>query len=314
MIEYTPWVDGAGGVRMGLQPIALTDWLRTPADAPARLAERQSLVRTRLWEVWARMPGAHVDAALMETASLVAGQLDAGGSTAPAADAGTPGALAATPGLPTALPASDARLLAAGLRVCEDLCVLLPEDGEFRLQAALLCAPSFWRLREKLGHPLPSIHAPVAGLEEKLGERIRAFLHNLPPDRVFTRGNWHLHTTGTRYHPMPDDWTQAHTLSATSIGERLWVRCERQTLRRLPTSGGLLFTILVYVQPLAALAHAPVLAQALWDAYLGMPVGEREARHFNEVAAPLRAWIDALPSPASPDPGPAPARARPADP
>ncbi len=297
-VEYSPWMDGAGGVRMGLQPLAESDWLRRPNDAAARLAERHALVATRLPEVWARTPGPAVDAAIAATATLLAGAAHASGRTLPAApgDTAIPEALAALPGC-------DRALLGAGLQVCEDLCVLLPSGPDHVLHAALLCAPSFWRLHEKLGQPLPVVHGPVAGLEAKLGARIRAFLQNLPANRVFTRGNWHLHTTGERFHPAPDDWTRARGLAAADIAARLWLRCERQTLRRVPGSEALLFTILVYVQPLAALAAQPALAHGIWDAWMAMPADEREARHFSELAAPLRQWLDGLPQQAGPPAG-----------
>ncbi len=62
------------------------------------------------------------------------------------------------------------------------------------------------------------MHAPVAGLEQAIGARIRAFMRQLPPGRIFERGNWHLHTTGELHHPAPDDWTRAHGLDAGDIG------------------------------------------------------------------------------------------------
>ena len=288
-VEYSPWMDGAGGVRMGLQPLAEADWLRRPRDMAARLAERRALVATRLPEVWARTPGPAVDAAIAATAALL------GRATHVTAQAAMTPAAAALPETTAGLAGCDRALLAAGLEVCEDLCLLLPSGPDHVLHAALLCAPSFWRLREKLGQPLPVVHGPVAGLEAKLGARIRAFLQKLPADRVFTRGNWHLHATGERFHPAPDDWTRAQGLDADDIANRLWLRCERQTLRRVPGSEALLFTILVYVQPLADLAAQPALARGLWDAYLGMPEDERDARHFSELAAPLRRWLDGLP-------------------
>ena len=255
---------------MGLRPVAADDWLRRPADAEAQLDAKRYLVQQHLEQVYARLPDARTDVAIAETVALL---------RAAQGDARTE--------------LDDAPLVASGLAVCEDLCVLLPDDGDYVLHAALLCAPSFWRLREKIGQPLSGAHGPVAGLEDKIGQRIRDFLRNLPPDRIFTRGNWHLHNTAARFHPQPDDWTRAHTLSADNIATRLWVRCERQTLRKLP-SGALLFTILVYIEPLHAFTHAPALAEGLWQAYLSMPENERAARHFDDVKQPLRRWLDTL--------------------
>ena len=287
MIEFTPWDDGGGGLRMGLSPLAADRWLQRPHDWAARLQQRQLLLQSRRHEVFARLPGSHVDDAQMEVAALIHASADPAN--------GIPeheiNRVASTVGADAGLPA-DACFLRAGLSVCEDLCVLLPSGDDYRLHSALLCAPSFWFLQQKLGLSLPGIHAPVVGLEEKLGARIRAFLANLPPERVFTRGNWHLHNTGEQFHPHPDDWTKAHTLTPDNIGQRLWLRCERQTLRKLTHSGAILFTILVYVNPLAELALHPTLARELWRAYMNMPTAERDARHFAAFNAPLQQCLE----------------------
>ena len=56
---------------------------------------------------------------------------------------------------------------------------------------------------------------------------------------------------------LPDDPAArfAH-VSAANAGETLFVRCERQTLRRLPETGAVLFTIGIAVAPLARLPDA----------------------------------------------------------
>ncbi len=298
MIEYTPWDDGGGGVRMGLTPIAAEHWLQQPHDYIARLQQRRMLAQNRRNEVFARLPGDQTDQALEEVAALINA---AAGPAFASADRG--GAQSAAPlrsDVSDDAPANtrsvraDTRFLSAGLGVCEDLCLLLPDGDDYRLHAALLCAPSFWFLRQKLGLPLAGIHAPVTALEQKIGARIRAFLRNMPPDRVFTRGNWHLHNTADLFHPHPDDWTKAHTLTAENIGQRLWLRCERQTLRKLAHCQAILFTILVYVNPLTELARRPELAQQLLRAYANMPPEERQARHFAEFGTQLQAWVQRL--------------------
>ena len=291
MIEYTPWDDGGGGVRMGLTPIDADQWLQRPHDYQTRLQQRRMRVQQQLNDVFARLPDHQTDVALDAVAVLI----DAANGRAPdTADHVLAQTAAMQPAAAGGSARATARFLSAGLGVCEDLCVLLPDGDDYRLHAGLLCAPSFWFLRQKLGLPLIGVHAPVAALEEKIGARIRAFLRNMPAERVFTRGNWHLHNTPELFHPQPDDWTKAHTLTAENIGQRLWLRCERQTLRKLADSQAILFTILVYVSPLAQLAQRPELARLLWHAYTNMPAQERDARHFTDFAAPLQAWLQQL--------------------
>ncbi len=291
MIEYTPWDDGGGGVRMGLTPITTDRWLQQPHDFIARLQQRRVLVQYRMNDVFARLPGDQTDRALEEVAALINAAAEPARAGADAEIAQSPSPLRPDAG---ASAQANARFLSAGLNACEDLCVLLPDGDDYRLHAALLCAPSFWFLQQKLGLPLLGIHAPVAALEQKIGARIRAFLRNMPTDRVFARGNWHLHNTADLFHPQPDDWTKARALTAENIAQRLWLRCERQTLRKLAHSHAILFTILVYVNPLAELALRPELAQQLWRAYANMPQEEREARHFAAFGAQLQAWVQQL--------------------
>src|SRR4051812_23188280 len=49
-------------------------------------------------------------------------------------------------------------LAAARRRVAEDLCILTPGPSGWVLAAGAVCFPSYWRLREKVGHPLADVH------------------------------------------------------------------------------------------------------------------------------------------------------------
>ena len=51
-------------------------------------------------------------------------------------------------------------------------------------------------------------------------------------------------------------------LTTDNAGQTLFVRSERQTLRRLPETGAILFTIGIYVEPLHALDRANILRLA----------------------------------------------------
>lgn len=159
-------------------------------------------------------------------------------------------------------------LMQAALQVPDDLLLLWRPPGvaaeEYRLLAASLCSPSYWRLGDKLGQPLSAIHAPVAGMPVALTVRMTQFFRQLPADRLFERRNWSVHTTAERFQPEP-----AHELSGSELPrpERpwptaladWWIRSERQTLRRLDDSL-ILFTIRVDLHSLAVLrAQQPAL-------------------------------------------------------
>jgi hypothetical protein len=152
-------------------------------------------------------------------------------------------------------------LLIAGGLVQEDLALMRRGDDGWRLAAGHLCFPSSWRLHEKFGKPLQEIHAPVPdfGRDTRNANVIERMFDNLRPEQPVYRWNWSLHADDALHHPHP----------AGRFSERmdnLWFRLERQTLRKLPQSGDILFTIRIYLDPLTGmerLPNAPDLARAL---------------------------------------------------
>ena len=81
-----------------------------------------------------------------------------------------------------------------------------------------------------------------------------ACFDRLRAQRPVWRINWGLVTDPALFQPDPPV-DAGRDITPANAGERLWLRLERQTLRRLPRSGDVLFTIRIYVEPLAALAE-----------------------------------------------------------
>jgi hypothetical protein len=142
-------------------------------------------------------------------------------------------------------------IAAASLLVQEDLCVLERVEESWRLTAACVCFPSRWPLTEKLGCTLDAIHGPVPGFHDELTTPATRFFDRLTVERPAWRLNWTLLDTPELFLPAPsarnEPWTPDRLL-----GE-LWFRVERQTLRRLATSGAIVFTIRTYVTALREL-------------------------------------------------------------
>lgn len=138
-------------------------------------------------------------------------------------------------------------------------------DGDLRVQAGCVCFPSFWSLPEKLGKLIDLVHAPVPGLNEELGAKIRTFLNKLKPNEVWERWNWGLAATPElNCHPL----MQRPRLSKASTLDATWFRVEHQALVRLPSTGAILFGIRVIVRTLreemrASPEFAPALRQQL---------------------------------------------------
>jgi len=255
-----PWAGGRTPYRLGLQPVSDDAWLPAPI-CQSEYQRKLMLLAEQRESVLADIEGGQGAAA--ELGMAVEAALRARGYACP----------------PTAERHPLAR---AALLVPDDLCILRAGAAGYRLVAACLCSPSYWRLGEKIGQPLSVIHAPVPGLEAALGPGIARFMENLPVGRVFVRRNWNIHRTSARFQSEPECWEPPPDVAACAA---LFVRSERQTLRKYP-DGSLLFTIGVSVHPLAEIAAYPAARSDLLAAIAAMTPPERKSfgyRHHGAV-------------------------------
>jgi hypothetical protein len=186
---------------------------------------------------------------------------------------------------------ADRPLELAGRLVQEDLCLMQESKAGYRLVAAVLCFPSRWRLSDKLGQPLDAIHEPVPGFDQRLATPVGRFFARLEPGRPVWRVNWSLIDTPELFLP-PEHRTRTCNLTSEEAGERLWLRVERQTLRRLPVSGDVLFTIRTHVERLADALDGPDSASALAARIREMPDAIARYKSIAPVRVPLLAWLE----------------------
>ena len=257
---YLPFLNGPPGIAPGLMPIAPEAWLMPDTEAAAWLAPKRGLMRAQRDEVFAAQ-GAEVE--MREAANLVLAVTGAAEGCWP------------TP------------LEAAASTVSDDLCLMVRDgDGLWRLRAASLCAPTFWRLEDKIGEPLGGLHGPVPGGDPGLAVRISRIFDGLRPGLVLERFNWTVQAGIERFTPgaAPLKTLATDTPDAAAL-DVLHLRVERQTLRKLPDTGALLFTIRIVIDPLRAalptLRHVEAFASAWQGAdpamhhYKGWPAYDR---------------------------------------
>lgn len=218
--EYLPTAVDAARLRVGARNLSVDQWVSEPDDdwGPT-LAMKQQLIRDRYSEVVGYDEIARD--ACEEASRGVLSALNLSESEQEGIDA----------------------LIDAAAAVADDLCVLLPdEQGVARLRAAVLCSPNRWRLADKLGGTMTQIHSPVARYDEDLQSPVDAVIARLHPDRPLWRVNW-----GVSNHPslfQPDIPPSTPEMDPADM----WVRVEWQTLRKLPESGAVLFTIRTFVE------------------------------------------------------------------
>ena len=177
--------------------------------------------------------------------------------------------------------------LGGAARGCwEDLCLLQPDgSGHYRLTAGAVAFPTDWHLAAKIGLPLTAIHAPIHGYAEQLATGVDHFFGTLPAGPIFGRANWFVVPADEwRYMPTDDPADRFAHVTQVNAGETLFVRCERQTLRRLPQTGAVLFTIGVAVAPLGRLEIEAVRKVAGGVAAQSADEHERRAAPFYAAA------------------------------
>jgi hypothetical protein len=182
----------------------------------------------------------------------------------------------------------------AGRLVQEDLCLVQHVAAVPVLTAAVLCFPSRWRLAEKIGRPLADVHGPVPSYAERLARPVDRFMHTVKPGHVAARLNWSVLDDATLFQPA-GKWREAHNpaVTAANAGQTLFLRVERQTLRRLPRTEAVLFGIRVHVYPLASAVAVPDTAARLAEAVRAMPEATLRYKSLLPIRQALLDWLDA---------------------
>lgn len=187
----------------------------------------------------------------------------------------------------------DVPIALAGQLVQEDLCLMQPTSEGHVLKAISSTFPLFWRVPDKIGLPLYKIHHPVPEFPEKLKHPLELYFERLRPDRPGTRIAWGIAPTPLlviAWYQPTEGWEKA--ITAENAGEHLWLRTEHQTLRRLPKSGDILFTIRSFVDPISALKDYPTNRKNLATVIRQMPPETQTYRGMEPFLEPLLAYLE----------------------
>jgi hypothetical protein len=274
--------------QMGLQAIDENDWIVPGEDWREQLVEKRRLLAERHDEVFAALP--ETEDSGQEIVDMLFDHLPQRFPTRyPRMDHMI--AIAANGELVARKHPALHPLDVAGRLVTEDLCLMRADaEGRYRLVAASLCFPSRWRLADKLDRPVGAIHGPVPDYDEKLERPVDRFFSALKSGRIAMRHNWTIHDRPDLFQPTGGQ-RRAHDVPQERYGEELHLRVERQTLRRLPRSGDVLFTIRTWRTVLGSLA--PEVAHRLGAAVRALPEPERRYKGLTRVAEELAVWLSA---------------------
>ncbi|MDQ0996757.1 hypothetical protein QFZ34_001939 [Phyllobacterium ifriqiyense] len=253
---HTPYDGSSQPFTIGLQQLDLKDWIEVDENLLAYLAEKRRLFGLHAERIFVEEPG--TQAAQAEVLELLAAHLI---DRYPQLYARNGDEITVS-GWPDKIELGSAQtplLLRAANLVQEDL-VLMRKDEKrgWHLAAASLSFPSSWTLLEKFGRSMDDIHAPVPDFNAgtRNADLITRMFDNLRPDRSVYRMNWSLQPGDEMYHPLASHQKGA-LYTDDDLATHCHIRVERQTLRKLPMSGDILFTIRIYLDPVNALKKHP---------------------------------------------------------
>ena len=252
---HQPYRDGRGvgfRWRLGLRPLDLDEWFDEGPDAAGWIEEKQRVLDEHHGTAFAVLPGIEEESA--EVADAIVQHLTAQGRE-------------------VSLDSGLHPLEAASRLVAEDLVLMVERDGGPVFGGGSVCFPNRWDLNSKLGLSLREVHQPVALLNEQLADPVDGFIARLRPEQAYWRLGWGLIDVADGY--TPADGTGPRRPAAPDPTE-LFVRVERETLRRFPRTRALLFTIRTYITPLRSVAADPEARDRLARAVATMPDPVRE--------------------------------------
>jgi hypothetical protein len=258
---HAPYDGSSKPFTIGLKPLDPAEWIEVDEKLDAYLEEKDRLYASVPEKVFAAQPDTvesqrqvldllveHLPSRFPGTYRLVDGRVEiaAGDRSVDLAEE------------------SRAPLLTASRLVQEDLVLMRKGEDGWRLAAASLCFPSSWSLTEKFGRALDDIHVPVPGFGRgsRTAGLITRIFDNLKVGQPVLRLNWSLQTDRELHKPLSGAGRTERAATAEprfpgNAATAAFIRVERQTLRKLPASGDILFTIRIHLDPMTALKGHP---------------------------------------------------------
>ncbi|KAJ7065313.1 hypothetical protein C8F01DRAFT_982145 [Mycena amicta] len=213
----------------------------------------------------------------------------------------------------------DAMRIAA-LLVQDDLAIMVEgSNGGYYFQAGAILVGGFWRIKDKIGKRLDEVHisGDVPQYAEKLHVSLERFFRRLSVDKPVVRNNYFVQIAPPRSELTstidPDElaWgayvlgpeenyggikssSDPAPVPPVVTPQTLRMRTERQTLRRLPRSGAIVFTIRTYLVPVEELAREPGVAARFASAVRSWTEDVREYKGEKRYGDVLLRYLDGM--------------------
>ena len=180
-------------------------------------------------------------------------------------------------------------LVEASLLVADDIVVMQPmgDDQQLVVVAGVVCSPSRWNIQTKLGSNMMAVHKPVPQYADHVGKAVDTTMARLRADQPMVRSNWTIEDHCALFQPV------APSGPLVQDPTQLWIRMERQTLRALPQTGGSMFTIRTYQQPITEyVARGQDVASTLYSLVKRLPDDVAKYKSMLHYRDALLAWLE----------------------
>lgn len=299
-------------VTMGLRTERLEDWIQLDSDYPRYHADKARRIAERGAKCCHTAPEARP--AALELLEELAAYLPAR----------YPSLYRRTPGgglenlwsgeqfdIPRALNSSSSETdqgvedpMATCARLVQDDLALMVErpDGQYYLLAGAVLLAGFWRLEDKVGMPLSEIHTSgdVPQFRERLERGMLGFFRRLRCGDLYARNNYFVQVDDDLAWSRsigPEDggdgvaigWDTAEKDRAV---EHHFFRSERQTLRRLPRTGAVVFTIRTYFHPVVEIAQEDYVPGRLASGIRSWGSDVRRYKGYDKYGEVLLEYLD----------------------
>ena len=282
--KYTPYLNGNGGVKIGLSPISELQWLDIDHKFEEESNLKKKLLKVNREEVL--QINNQVKAEQAEVLDTVLGYLQR--FHPEKYKIKNDSVLIQTTQDLYKFDQFENPIELASLLIQEDLVLMSPRNGKFFLTAASLSAPSHWSLIEKFSKSLMDLHEGVPNYKESIGQRVEEIFDKLPSDRILERFNWSIYDSPKLFQPVS---CKPNVKFAETQASKLFVRVERQTIRKLSVNDSVLFTIRVYVDPILSLLEDKCLLESLLLALENLSGPMRQYKSIDQFEMSLLTWI-----------------------
>ena len=288
--EHYPFNGSRNRLRLGLSTIPASEWIHYENDYSKRIAEKKELIQQQrrrvIQYVESREAAQHelLECVLLYIANYKSDLFTVNEEVVISHADNNEYELARYQHNPLEL---------VSYLVPDDFCLLEKDNDDYRLIAASVCNPTYWELSEKMGQSLKNVHAPIPNLEDKIGRMIRHFFTNLKVDDYFQRSNWFL-TTNPNFPLFLDDSSlknEIESLTINNIEEKLFLRTERQSFRKLKNAENIAFGIKIDVSPLSVIKQHTAIAEDLIVAINTMSLEQKQLLGINAYEDLLNEYL-----------------------